>query len=63
MLLADVQTSWSSACVHSDLLQIVQPFGAVAKLIMLHTKDQALVRMEDLASLVSTIQYYNYDST
>ncbi|KAM0917239.1 hypothetical protein ACQ4PT_009664 [Festuca glaucescens] len=42
----------------SDLLQVVQPFGTVAKLVMLRAKNQALVQMEDLASSVSAIQYY-----
>ncbi|KAM0843776.1 hypothetical protein ACQ4PT_057480 [Festuca glaucescens] len=42
----------------SDLLQVVQPFGTVAKLVMLRAKNQALVQMEDLAASVSAIQYY-----
>uniref|UniRef100_A0ACD5VUB0 Uncharacterized protein n=1 Tax=Avena sativa TaxID=4498 RepID=A0ACD5VUB0_AVESA len=42
----------------SDLLQVVQPFGTVAKLVMLRAKNQALVQMEDLASSVSAIQCY-----
>uniref|UniRef100_A0A0D9V886 RRM domain-containing protein n=1 Tax=Leersia perrieri TaxID=77586 RepID=A0A0D9V886_9ORYZ len=43
----------------SELLQVVQPFGTVAKLVMLRAKNQALVQMEDLASAVNAIQYYN----
>ncbi|BAS75401.1 Os01g0867800 [Oryza sativa Japonica Group] len=43
----------------SELLQVVQPFGTVAKLVMLRAKNQALVQMEDLASAVNVIQYYN----
>ncbi|XP_048565259.1 polypyrimidine tract-binding protein homolog 3-like isoform X2 [Triticum urartu] len=42
----------------TDLLQVVQPFGAVAKLVMLRTKNQALVQMEDLSASISAIQYY-----
>ncbi|KAF0919224.1 hypothetical protein E2562_029000 [Oryza meyeriana var. granulata] len=43
----------------SELLQVVQPFGTVAKLVMLRAKNQALIQMEDLASAVNAIQYYN----
>ncbi|KAG8078592.1 hypothetical protein GUJ93_ZPchr0007g3820 [Zizania palustris] len=43
----------------TDLLQVVQPFGTVAKLVMLRAKNQALLQMDDLASAVSAIQYYN----
>ncbi|KAJ8640972.1 hypothetical protein MRB53_017666 [Persea americana] len=42
----------------SDLLQLVQPFGAVSKLVMLRAKNQALLQMHDVASAVSALQYY-----
>ncbi|XP_042494756.1 polypyrimidine tract-binding protein homolog 3-like isoform X1 [Macadamia integrifolia] len=42
----------------NDLLQLVQPFGVVAKLVMLRAKNQALLQMQDVASAVSALQYY-----
>ncbi|CAA6667654.1 unnamed protein product [Spirodela intermedia] len=42
----------------SDLLQLVQPFGVVTKLVMLRAKNQALLQMHDLASAVTALQYY-----
>ncbi|WOL16054.1 hypothetical protein Cni_G24836 [Canna indica] len=42
----------------NDLLQLVQPFGVVTKLVMLRAKNQALLQMHDLASSVGVMQYY-----
>ncbi|KAE7998230.1 hypothetical protein FH972_002795 [Carpinus fangiana] len=42
----------------NDLLQLVQPFGVVAKLVMLRAKNQALIQMQDVASAVNVVQYY-----
>eukprot|EP00268_Persea_americana_P007880 TRINITY_DN1300_c0_g1_i2.p1 TRINITY_DN1300_c0_g1~~TRINITY_DN1300_c0_g1_i2.p1 ORF type:complete len:449 (+),score=90.26 TRINITY_DN1300_c0_g1_i2:480-1826(+) len=42
----------------NDLLQLVQPFGAVTKLVMLRAKNQALLQMHDVASAVNALQYY-----
>ncbi|KAL5698326.1 hypothetical protein ACHQM5_029380 [Ranunculus cassubicifolius] len=42
----------------NDLLQLVQSFGAVTKLVMLRAKNQALLQMHDVASAVSALQYY-----
>ncbi|KAJ4953308.1 hypothetical protein NE237_030140 [Protea cynaroides] len=42
----------------NDLLQLVQPFGAVTKLVMLRAKNQALLQMHDLTSAVNVLQYY-----
>ncbi|KAL5728841.1 hypothetical protein ACHQM5_001876 [Ranunculus cassubicifolius] len=42
----------------NDLLQLVQSFGAVTKLIMLRAKNQAFLQMNDIASAVSALQYY-----
>ncbi|KAK9271720.1 hypothetical protein L1049_002083 [Liquidambar formosana] len=41
-----------------DLLQLMNPFGAVDKLVMLRAKNQALLQMHDVASAVSMLQYY-----
>ncbi|OVA01450.1 RNA recognition motif domain [Macleaya cordata] len=43
---------------NNDLLQLVQPFGAVTKLVMLRAKNQALLQMHDLPSAVNALQYY-----
>ncbi|KMZ64366.1 Polypyrimidine tract-binding protein-like protein [Zostera marina] len=43
----------------NDLLQLVQPFGAVSKLVMLRAKNQALLQMHDLPSALNLIQYYD----
>lgn len=42
----------------NDLLQLVQTFGAVTKLVMLRAKNQALLQMHDLESAISAMQYY-----
>ncbi|URE27835.1 polypyrimidine tract-binding protein [Musa troglodytarum] len=42
----------------NDLLQLVQPFGVVTKLVMLRAKNQALLQMHDLNSAVNVLQYY-----
>lgn len=42
----------------NDLLQLVQPFGTVSKLVMLRAKNQALLQMQDVAAAVSVLQYY-----
>ncbi|MQM18389.1 hypothetical protein Taro_051382 [Colocasia esculenta] len=42
----------------NDLLQLVQPFGVVTKLVMLRAKNQALLQMHDVASAVTALQYY-----
>lgn len=43
----------------NDLLQLLQPFGAVSKLVMLRAKNQALLQMYDMSSAVSALQYYS----
>ncbi|KAL9245681.1 hypothetical protein vseg_019305 [Gypsophila vaccaria] len=42
----------------SDLLQLAQPFGPVNKLVMLRTKNQALLQMQDLTSAVSLVDCF-----
>lgn len=42
----------------NDLLQLVQPFGSVTKLVMLRTKNQALLQMQDVASAINLVDYY-----
>ncbi|XP_077248685.1 polypyrimidine tract-binding protein homolog 3-like isoform X2 [Tasmannia lanceolata] len=42
----------------NDLLSLVQPFGAVTKLVMLRAKNQALLQMHDVASAINALQYY-----
>ncbi|KAI3981569.1 hypothetical protein MKX01_007489 [Papaver californicum] len=42
----------------NDLLQLVQPFGTVTKLVMLRAKNQALLQMHDLPSAINALQYY-----
>ncbi|CAA6663790.1 unnamed protein product [Spirodela intermedia] len=42
----------------NDLLQLVQPFGVVTKLVMLRAKNQALLQMHDVASAATALQYY-----
>ncbi|WVZ98728.1 hypothetical protein U9M48_044128 [Paspalum notatum var. saurae] len=42
----------------SDLLQLLQPFGVVSKIVMLRAKNQALLQMEDIHASVSALQYY-----
>ncbi|XP_077241388.1 polypyrimidine tract-binding protein homolog 3-like isoform X2 [Tasmannia lanceolata] len=42
----------------NDLLSLVQPFGAVTKLVMLRAKNQALIQMHDVASAVNALQFY-----
>lgn len=42
----------------NDLLELVQPFGSVTKLVMLRTKNQALMQMQDVASAINLVDYY-----
>ncbi|KAK9266747.1 hypothetical protein L1049_025543 [Liquidambar formosana] len=41
-----------------DLLQLFQPFGVIAKLVMLRAKNQALLQMQDIPSAVTALQFY-----
>ncbi|CAL5095157.1 unnamed protein product [Urochloa decumbens] len=43
----------------SDLLQLLQPFGLVSKIVMLRAKNQALLQMEDIHASVAALQYYS----
>ncbi|KAG6399492.1 hypothetical protein SASPL_140973 [Salvia splendens] len=43
----------------SDLLQLFQPFGVIAKLVMLRAKNQALLQMQDVPSAVNALQFYS----
>ncbi|PKA46993.1 Polypyrimidine tract-binding protein like 3 [Apostasia shenzhenica] len=43
----------------NDLLQLLQPFGVVTKLVMLRAKNQALLQMYDISSAVNALQYYS----
>ncbi|XP_020592985.1 polypyrimidine tract-binding protein homolog 3 [Phalaenopsis equestris] len=43
----------------NDLLQLLQPFGAVSKLVMLRAKNQALLQMYDISAAISALQYYS----
>lgn len=42
-----------------DLLQMLQPFGPVSKIVLLRAKNQALLQMQDIHSSVSALQYYS----
>ncbi|KAK8960462.1 hypothetical protein KSP40_PGU021639 [Platanthera guangdongensis] len=42
----------------NDLLQLVHPFGAVTKLVILRAKNQALIQMQDVPTAASVLQYY-----
>ncbi|KAH7671231.1 RNA recognition motif domain-containing protein [Dioscorea alata] len=42
----------------NDLLQLLQPFGVVTKIVMLRAKNQALLQMYDVSSAVTALQYY-----
>ncbi|ONK54885.1 uncharacterized protein A4U43_UnF10080 [Asparagus officinalis] len=42
----------------SDLLQLLQPFGTVTKVVMLRAKNQALLQMYDVSSAAAAMQYY-----
>ncbi|XP_012568177.1 polypyrimidine tract-binding protein homolog 3-like isoform X2 [Cicer arietinum] len=42
----------------NDLLQLFQTFGVITKLVMLRTKNQALLQMEDIPSAISALQFY-----
>ncbi|KAJ0973292.1 hypothetical protein J5N97_021251 [Dioscorea zingiberensis] len=42
----------------NDLLQLLQPFGVVTKIVMLRAKNQALLQMYDVPSAVTALQYY-----
>ncbi|KAI3681575.1 hypothetical protein L6452_36375 [Arctium lappa] len=41
-----------------DLLQLFQPFGVINKLVMLRAKNQALLQMQDVPSVVNAMQFY-----
>lgn len=41
-----------------DLAQLVRPFGKVTNLVMVRTKNQALLQMQDLASAISAMHYF-----
>ncbi|XP_047969454.1 polypyrimidine tract-binding protein homolog 3-like [Salvia hispanica] len=43
----------------NDLLQLFQPFGVIAKLVMLRAKNQALLQMQDVPSAVNALQFYS----
>ncbi|KAL0927091.1 hypothetical protein M5K25_001248 [Dendrobium thyrsiflorum] len=42
----------------ADLLQLLQPFGEVTKIVMLRAKNQSLLQMCDVPSAISAMQYY-----
>ncbi|XP_078434359.1 polypyrimidine tract-binding protein 3 [Wolffia australiana] len=42
----------------TDLFHLVQPFGVVTKVVLLRAKNQALLQMHDVASAMTTLQYY-----
>jgi polypyrimidine tract-binding protein 2 len=42
-----------------DLLQLAQAFGVPQKIVMLRTKNQALLQMQDTAFAISMMQYYS----
>ncbi|XP_019427065.1 PREDICTED: polypyrimidine tract-binding protein homolog 3-like [Lupinus angustifolius] len=42
----------------ADLLQLFQSFGVITKLVMLRAKNQALIQMQDIATAVSALQFY-----
>ncbi|XP_020585273.1 polypyrimidine tract-binding protein homolog 3-like [Phalaenopsis equestris] len=42
----------------NDLLQLVQPFGVVVKLVILRAKNQALIQMYDVSTADNVLQYY-----
>lgn len=42
----------------SDLLQLVQRFGTVTKLVMLRAKNQALMQMHDIPSAINVLDHY-----
>ncbi|XP_020692657.1 polypyrimidine tract-binding protein homolog 3 isoform X1 [Dendrobium catenatum] len=42
----------------NDLLQLVQPFGVVMKLVILRAKNQALIQMHDVSTAANVLQYY-----
>lgn len=43
----------------TDLLQICQPFGVVSQLILLRSKNQALLQFHDLANAVAFMEYHH----
>uniref|UniRef100_A0A0D6R2Q4 RRM domain-containing protein n=1 Tax=Araucaria cunninghamii TaxID=56994 RepID=A0A0D6R2Q4_ARACU len=43
----------------NDLLNLVQHFGVVTKLVMLRAKNQALLQMHDVSSAINALQYYS----
>eukprot|EP00252_Welwitschia_mirabilis_P014053 TRINITY_DN3107_c0_g1_i7.p1 TRINITY_DN3107_c0_g1~~TRINITY_DN3107_c0_g1_i7.p1 ORF type:complete len:131 (-),score=23.95 TRINITY_DN3107_c0_g1_i7:57-449(-) len=42
----------------NDLLQLVQRFGTVTKLVMLRAKNQALMQMHDITSAMDVLDHY-----
>ncbi|KAL1820172.1 hypothetical protein ACET3Z_015041 [Daucus carota] len=42
----------------NDLLQLLQPFGVITKLVMLRAKNQALLQMQDVTTAVNALQFY-----
>jgi len=43
----------------NDLLQLVQRFGTVTKLVMLRAKNQALMQMNDIPSAITILDHYS----
>jgi len=43
----------------NDLLNLVQQFGLVTKLVMLRAKNQALLQMHDVSAAIDALQYYS----
>lgn len=43
----------------NDLLNLVQHFGLVTKLVMLRAKNQALLQMHDVSAAINALQYYS----
>ncbi|KAJ7514934.1 hypothetical protein O6H91_23G066100 [Diphasiastrum complanatum] len=43
----------------NDLLQLVQGFGIVQKMVIIRARNQALLQMQDLASAINVMQYYS----
>eukprot|EP01018_Ginkgo_biloba_P018577 Gb_16815 [translate_table: standard] len=43
----------------NDLLNLVQHFGMVTKLVMLRAKNQALLQMHDVSSSIAALQYFS----
>ncbi|KAJ7556550.1 hypothetical protein O6H91_05G088300 [Diphasiastrum complanatum] len=43
----------------NDLLQLVQAFGIVEKMVVIRAKNQALLQMQDVASAINVMHYYS----